>query len=590
MKQFFKFMLASMTGYLLLWIVMGLIFFSIVASIASFAKKTTVTIDNNTVLTLKLDQPIPDRTSDNPFSDFDFASMSTKKAQGLDNLLKVIKRAANDDKIKGIFLDLTDIPAGIATIEEIRNALLEFKKSEKFIYSYSEDYSQRSYYIASVSDKIFLNPQGSLTFKGLAAELMFFKGTLEKLEVQAQIIRHGKFKSAIEPFILDKASDANREQYQKLLDGIWKQMLDGISAERKVSIEQLTQIADSLKVQLAVDAVKYKLVDKLVYRDEVLDEIKTKLGIATDKDISFVTPAKYLKSKEGKNKLVIGKKKIAIVYAIGQIEAGEGDEKTIGSERISKAIREARGDSSVRAIVLRINSPGGSALASEVIWREVVLAQKVKPVVVSMGDLAASGGYYIACGAEKIYAQPNTLTGSIGVFGIIPNLEKLFKNKLGITFDVIKTNKYSDYITTSRAMVPYETKVLTNQIENIYQVFIGHVAEGRKMTTAQIDSIGQGRVWSGVDAKRIGLVDELGGLQKAVEEAAKLAGLTEYKIVNYPKFKDPFTQIIEQLSGEEKTSQIKEMLGENYAYYEYLQNIKSQKGIQARMPFDLVIY
>ncbi|MEI6851477.1 MAG: signal peptide peptidase SppA [Bacteroidota bacterium] len=590
MKQFFKFMLASMTGYLLLWIVMGIIFFSMIASLASLSKKTTVVIDSNSVLTLKLDQPIPDRTSDNPFGDFDFASMQSKKAQGLDNILKVIKRAAEDDKIKGIFLDISDIPSGIATIEEIRNALLDFKKSGKFIYSYSEDYSQRGYYVASVSDQIFLNPQGSLTFKGLAAEMMFFKGTLEKLDVQVQIIRHGKFKSAIEPFILDKASAANREQYQKLLDGIWNQILDGVSTERKVSKEQLTQIADSLKIQLASDAIKYKLVDKLVYRDEVFDAIKTKIGLDSDKEISFVSPSKYLKSKEGKNKIVLGKKKIAIVYAIGQIEGGEGDDKTIGSERISKAIRDARGDSSVRAIVLRINSPGGSALASEVIWREVVLAQKVKPVVVSMGDVAASGGYYIACGAQKIFAQPNTLTGSIGVFGVIPNLEKLFKDKLGITIDVVKTNKYSDYITTSRAMQPYETKILTNQIENIYQIFIGHVADGRKMTTAQVDSIGQGRVWTGTDAKRIGLVDEIGGLQKAIEEAAKLSGLSEYKIVTYPKMKDPFTQIIEQLSGEDKTSMVKEMLGENYTYYEYLQKIKSQQGIQTRMPVDLVIY
>jgi protease IV len=590
MKQFFKFMLASMTGYLLLWIVMGLIFFSIIASIASFAKKTVVVLDDKSVLTLKLDQPIPDRTSDNPFGDFDFASMTSKKAQGLDNLLKVIKRAATDDKIKGIFLDVSDIPSGIATIEEIRNALLEFKKSGKFIYSYSEDYSQRGYYLASLSDKIFLNPQGSLTFKGLAAELMFFKGTLEKLEVQAQIIRHGKFKSAVEPFTNDKASEANRLQYQKLLDGIWKQMLDGISAERKITTEELTMIADSLKIQLAVDAVKYKLVDKLVYRDELLDEMKTKLGIDADEDISFVAPGKYLKTKESKHKMVIGKKKIAVVYAIGAIGSGEGDEKTIGSECISKAISDARSDSSVRAIVLRINSPGGSALASEVIWREVVLAQKVKPVVVSMGDVAASGGYYIACGAGKIFAQPNTLTGSIGVFGIVPNLEKLFKNKLGITFDVIKTNKYSDYITASRALQPYETKVLTNQIENIYQVFIGHVAEGRNMTTVEVDSIGQGRVWSGVDAKRIGLVDEIGGLQKAIEAAAKLAKMEDYKIVNYPKIKDPFTKFFEEFMDDTKTSELKEMLGENYEYYEYLQNMKSQKGIQARLPFDLVIY
>ena len=590
MKQFFKFMLASMTGYLLLWIVMGFIFFSIIASIASFAKKTTVVIDNNSVLTLKLDQPIPDRTSANPLGDFDFASMQSKKAQGLDNLLSVIKRAGEDSKIKGIFLDLSDIPSGIATIEEVRNALLDFKKSNKFIYAYSEDYSQKAYYLASVSDKIFLNPQGSVTFKGLAAEMMFFKGTLEKLDVEVQIIRHGKFKSAIEPFILDKMSPANREQYQRMLDVIWKQMMDGISTERKITTDQLTKIADSLKIQVAEDAVKYKLVDKLTYRDELLDEIKTKVGEKSIDDISFVTPAKYQKSKEGKTKFVMGKKKIAVVYCIGQIAGGEGDEKNIGSEGISKAIREARCDSSVRAIVLRINSPGGSALASEVIWREVVLANKVKPVVVSMGDLAASGGYYIAAGATRIFAQPNTLTGSIGVFGVIPNMEKFFKNKLGITIDAVKTNKFSDYITTNRAMQPYETKMMTNQIENIYQVFIGHVAEGRKMTKAQVDSIGQGRVWSGIDGKRLGLVDEIGGMDKALAAAAKLAGLEQYKIVTYPKYKDSFTQIIEQLTGDGTESKIKTALGENYVYYEYMANLKSQKGVQARLPFDVLIY
>lgn len=589
MKQFFKFMFASMAGYLLLSLIMGIIFISMLVSIASFAKKTTVEVAKNSVMTLKLDQPIPDRTSNNPFDDFNFFSMKTNKSQGLDNIIKMLDRAGKDDKIKGIFLDLSDIPSGMATIEEVRNALINFKKSGKFIISYSDEYSQRAYYIATVADKIYLNPQGALTFKGLAAELMFFKGTLEKLDVQAQIIRHGKFKSAVEPFILDKMSEANREQYQKLLDVLWKQILDGVSKERKIAVEELNKIADSLKVQTAADALKYKLVDKLLYRDEVLADIRTKIGLKENDDISFISGAKYFKSKD-KNTLSFGKKKIALVYAIGQIGSGEGDEKNIGSDRLSEAIREARNDSSVRAIVLRINSPGGSALASEVIWREVVLAQKVKPVVVSMGDVAASGGYYIACGAQKIYAEPNTLTGSIGVFGIIPNFEKLMKNKLGITTDVVKTNKYSDYITTSRAMQPYETKVLTNQIENIYQVFIGHVAEGRKMTKEQVDSIGQGRVWSGVDAKRIGLVDELGGIQNAIDEAAKLAGMTDYKLVFYPKLKDPFTQIIEDLTGDTRVSQVKEMLGENYVYFEYLQNLKSQKGIQARMPFDVVIY
>ncbi len=590
MKQFFKMMLASMAGYFVLSLVMGLIFFSILASLASFSKKNIVVLDKNSVLTLKLDQAIPDRTSDNPFADMNLFSMGNKKSQGLDNILKALQRAADDDKIKGVFLDLTDIPAGIATVEEIRNALLEFKKSGKFIISYSEDYTQKTYYVASVADQIYINPQGALTFKGLAAELMFFKGTLEKLDVKAQIIRHGKFKSAIEPFILDKMSDANREQYQKLLDGMWKQILDGVSAQRKISIAELNSIADSLKIETAEDALKYKLVDKLLYRDEVLAEINSKLGNDKTDEISFVTLPKFLSSKEAKTKLSFGKKKIAIVYATGQISGGKGDEKNIGSEGLSEAIREARGDSSVRAIVLRVNSPGGSALASEVIWREVVLAQKVKPVVVSMGDYAASGGYYIACGASKIIAQPNTLTGSIGVFGVIPNLENFFKNKLGITFDVVKTNKHSDYITTNRGMEPFETSVLTKQIEHIYKVFVSHVAEGRKMTSAQVDSIGQGRVWTGTDAKRIGLVDEIGGLQKAIDVAAKLAKLTDYKIVNYPKYKDPLTQILEDLMGNTKAESIKTALGDNYVYYEYLQNLKTQKGVQARLPFDIVIY
>ncbi|HNW70782.1 MAG TPA: signal peptide peptidase SppA [Bacteroidales bacterium] len=589
MKQFFKFMFASMAGSVLLSLIMFLIFISMMVSLASFTKKTTVEVKQNSVMVLKLDQPIPDRTSKNPFGDFDFFSMKSTKQQGLDNILQVLDRAAKDDKIKGIFLDLTDIPSGMATIEEVRNALLNFKKSGKWIISYSDDYSQRAYYLATVADKIFLNPEGNVMFKGLASELMFFKGTLEKLDVQAQIIRHGKFKSAVEPFILDKMSEANREQYQQMLNVLWKQMLDGISAQRKISLEELNLMADSLKIQMGADALKYKLVDKLVYRDEVLADIKSELGIKEKDDINFITGAKYFRAKV-KDKVTFGKKKIAVVYAIGQIGAGEGDEKTIGSDRLSEAIRDARNDSSVRAVVLRINSPGGSALASEVIWREVVLTQKVKPVVVSMGDVAASGGYYIACGAGKIYAQPNTLTGSIGVFGVVPNMENFFKNKLGITFDVVKTNKYSDYITTTRGLQPYETQVLTNQIENIYKVFVGHVAEGRNMKPEDVDSIGQGRVWSGVDAKRIGLVDEIGGLQNAIESAAKLAGLTDYKIEKYPKFKDSFSEFIEELMDESSEAKIKTALGENYMYYEYLQNMQQQKGVQARLPFEMVIY
>lgn len=590
MKQFFKFMLASMAGYFVIMLVMGLIFFSMMVSLVSLTKKVEIVTPDNAVLTLKLDQDIPDRTSDNPFAEMNLFSFQAKKIQGLDNIVKAIEKAGQEPKIKGIYLELSEIPAGIATIEEIRNALIEFKKSGKFVYAYSEGYSQKAYYLATVADKIYLNPQGSLTFKGLAAELMFFKGTLQKLDVQAQIIRHGKFKSAVEPFMNDKMSDANREQYQRLLDVIWKNMLTQVSTCRNIPEIQLTNYADSLKVQTAEDALNYKMVDKLVYKDEMLDILNEKLGNAQGGTVEMLSVGKFINSREGKTKYFSGKQKIAVIYASGEINSGEGDIKTIGSEGLSKAIRDARCDSAIKAIVLRINSPGGSALASDIIWREVELAKKTKPVVVSMGDVAASGGYYIACSANKIFAQPNTLTGSIGVFGVIPNLEKFYNNKLGITMDVVKTNKYSEYITTNRALQPYETKVLTNEIENIYQTFIGHVAEGRKMEKAQVDSIGQGRVWSGTDAKRIGLVDEIGGLDKAIAEAAKLAGIDQYKLSVYPKYKDSFQQFIEEMSGNQSEVAVKNLLGENYIYFEYLNQLKKQKGVQARMPFDMIIY
>lgn len=590
MKQFFKFMLASMTAQILLSLIGFVIFLSMVISAVSFSKKDIVIVKDNSVLCMKLDKPIADRTSDNPFGDFDFVTFESQKSPGLDKILQAIKNAATDNQIKGIFLDLTDIPAGMATLGEIRNALMEFKKSGKFIISYSEYYSQKAYYLATAADQIYLNPEGGIIFKGLAAELMFFKGTLEKLDVQMQIVRHGKFKSAIEPLVNDKMSDENREQYMKMLAAIWSDMIDATSKARDVDAATLNMIADSLKVQFAEDAITHKLADKLFYRDEVLDELRSKLGIDANDKINFIALNKYAKVKPEKKKHIAGKKKIALIYAIGSIGPGQGNETTIGSDKLSEAIREARNDSSVRAIVLRINSPGGSALASEVIWREVVLAKKVKPVVVSMGDLAASGGYYIACGATKIYADPNTLTGSIGVFGVIPNLQNFFKNKLGITFDVVKTNANSDYIPVSRAMTAYETTVITNQIERIYQVFIKHVAEGRNLTVEQVDTIGQGRIWSGKDAKLIGLVDELGGIDQAIAEAAKLAGLEDYKIVNYPKYKDPITKMIEEMIGETETRQMQKVLGENYIYYQYLQQMQNLKGVQARLPFEVVIY
>jgi protease-4 len=587
MKQFFKFMFASMVGTLLLSAISGLIFLVLLISLISSAQQTASPVKENSVLHIKLDEPIYDRTPNNPFENFDFNTMKAYNTPGLNDILKELKRAAEDPNIKGIFLELQSIPAGMATVEEIRNALLDFRKSGKFIICYSEGMTQSAYYLSTVADKIYLNPEGSLEIKGLAAELFFLKGLMEKIEVTPQIIRHGKYKSAVEPFTSDQMSDANREQTMKYVGSIWEHMLAGISETRKIDTAQLNHIADSLLVTHASEALTYKLIDGLKYKDEILEELRTELGIGKTDDINFITLAKYHKANKGEGQKY-SKDKIAVVFAQGDIISGEGDSRTIGSEKLSLAIRQARLDSSVKAIVLRVNSPGGSALASEVIWREVKLAAEVKPVVVSMGDLAASGGYYIACAATKIIASPNTITGSIGVFGIVPNMENMFKNKLGVTFDGVSTNDHSDYISVTRDMTDYEEAVLQKDIELIYGTFIKHVAEGRNMKVADVDSIGQGRVWSGADAKRLGLIDDFGGLQKAVETAADLAKLTEYRLVGYPKQKDPFTQFMEEISGESATQSIlQNELGENYMYYEYLKSMTQYQGVQARVPYEI---
>ena len=584
-------MFASMTGSFILIVILFFILMGMVLSVASLSKKEVVVVPENSILQLKLNEEIADRSSSNPFNNFDFSSFKTSKSPGLNEILQNIKKAKTDDNIKGIFLDLGTIPSGIATIEEIRNALLDFKSSKKFIVSYSEEYTQKAYYIASVSDKVYLYPEGALDFKGLNGEVMFFKGLLDKLDVDVQILRHGKFKSAVEPFVLDKMSEPNKEQTLKYISGIWNHMLEGISESRKMSVFQLNGIADSFKIQKAQDAVTYKLVDKLMYKDELLAELRNLLGIGKNDKINSISLQKYVSVPDKTKKIHKTKDKIAVIYALGEIVSGKGDDETIGSDRISEAIRKARLDSTVKAIVLRVNSPGGSALASDVIWREVTLSKKTKPVVVSMGDLAASGGYYIACAATRIVADPTTLTGSIGVFGLIPNLKGLYNNKLGVSFDNVKTNNYADIGSTYRPLTNSEENIYQTSVENIYETFITHVAEGRGMTKEKVDSIGQGRVWSGVDALEIGLIDEFGGLEKSIEIAAKLAKIEEYKIQSLPAQKDPFTQIMEELSGESTDQTIlKNKLGELYEFYNYIQYVKNTKGVQARIPYTIKIY
>lgn len=587
-------MFASMLGVLLASFVGTILFFIVIAAIISSAdSKKEVKVEPNSILHINFEGAITDRSSKNPFENFDFSAMSGKRGIGLNDILENIEKAKYDDNIKGIYIDLEKVPAGIATIEEIRNKLLEFKEgdSSKFIVAYSEIYNQGAYYLASVADEIWLNPEGIVEFKGLGAELMFFKGMLEKLEIEPQVIRYGKFKSAIEPFVLDKMSEANREQTMKYIGSIWNHIVQRIAESRNLTVEQLNKIANEALVRNAKTAREQKLVDELYYKDQVLDNLKDRVGIEDTKKLKLVSIIKYTDAPKPKKKEEKGlaKDKIAVIYAIGGIEGGNGDDRTIGSERISKAIRKARLDEKVKAIVLRVNSPGGSALASDVIWREIVLAKQVKPVVASMGDVAASGGYYISCAADTIVASPNTITGSIGVFGLLFNMKKLFNNKFGITVDTVKTNRFADIGSALRPLTQAERDIIQNSVNEIYDSFITKVADGRGLTKAQVDSIGQGRVWSGADAKNIGLVDVLGGLETAIEIAAGMAKLEHYRVAEYPERVEPFKQFMKELSGEGEDVMLKKHLGENYRYYKAFDELKKMEGIQARLPYDIYI-
>lgn len=586
MKDFFKFMFASMLGTFILMVIAFLISFGILAILVASASTDETVISKNTILHLRFDKPITDRA---PKMNFMMNFSGPEKMTGLDVVLENLKKAKRDENIAGIYLDLTTINTDISSLDEIREALLDFKASGKFIWAYSEYYTQTSYYLATCADKILLNPEGGIDFKGLASEMVFIKGLLEKLDIRMQVIRHGKFKAATEPLFLDKMSKENREQITELINDIWDHMLSGISESRKISRQDAMNIADSLKVETASDAVKYKLVDQLVYKDELIKEMKKKLNLEEKKKLQTVSLENYENVADHK-KNPVGNEKIAVIYAIGSIAAGEGDDQSIGSERISKAIRKAREDDKVKAIVFRINSGGGSALASDVIWREIDLARKTKPVVASLGGVAASGGYYIACAASKIVSDPTTITGSIGVFGVVPNFEGLFSKKLGITFDWAMTNKNGDYIPVTKPLSPYQTKKIQRDVDHIYEVFTGKVATGRNLEIAQVDSIGQGRVWSGTDAKSLGLVDEFGGLTRAVELAAELASVKDYRIWSLPEQKEWFEELINQITGNDPSTRIQQVLGDDYQLYKYYLEMKEMKGIQARMLYQIEIH
>lgn len=585
MKQFFKFVFATIIGVLLCLVVFAFIVFGLISS-ATNDKKTEV--EPNSVLRLSLDYAIKERTSANPLSGIPFLNLSVKKTLGLNDILASIKRAKNDDNIKGIYLDESYMLSGQATTEEIRTALIDFKKSGKFIISYGEIYTQGAYYLASVADKIYINPKGIFEFRGFSSQYTFFKGALEKLGVEVQVIKVGTFKSAVEPFILDKMSDANRLQVNSYLGSLYDYFLTGISKSRKINKDSLFNIANNLKVKYPEDALKYKLVDGLKYKDEILDELKKRTGTEKDGELNMVNLTDYNQSDDNKDS-GSSNSRIAVIYASGDIGSGEGDDNSIGSEGISKAIRKARLDKKVKAVVLRINSPGGSSLASDVLWREVVMTKKVKPIIVSMGDVAASGGYYMACAADSIFAQPNTITGSIGIFAILPNMQNFFNQKLGITFDGVKTGKFADMGNISRPLTPEERMILQDQINRGYLDFTTAVANGRHKSQKYIDSIGQGRVWTGSQALKIGLVDRLGNLQDAINSAAAKAKVKNYKLVAYPEQKTLLENFGSGIAAEAKTYMMKQELGESYRYYNDLKTIMKFSGAQMRLPYTLDI-
>ena len=548
----------------------------------------TVVVKDNSVLEIQLQTPINDYVGmdeSNPFAGLFNVN------QGLDEILHAIRVAKEDNKIKGISLNNNVLMAGLSQTQAIRDALTDFGESGKFIYAYGDFYTQKDYYLASAANEVFLNPVGAMDFKGLSTEVLFFKDLQEKSGIKMEVIRHGKYKSAVEPFLANEMSEANRTQIKELLDALWQSMLTNISESRDISVEDLNQIADTLGTRTSKYAALSGLIDEIVYFDEYESMIKEKIGIDTAEDINYVPISDYIRTA-GKIKLNSGNDKIAVIFAQGEIWYGEGGSDVIGQGIINDALKKAREDKNVKAIVLRVNSPGGSALASDIIWREIEITKQSKPVVVSMGDVAASGGYYIAAGADKIFAEPTTITGSIGVFGTIPNISELAEN-IGVNAEQVGTNKNSvDYSLFEPMNDSFRSNVLEG-IEATYETFLDRVAQGRGITMAQADSVAQGRVWSGVDAKRLGLVDELGGLDEAIEAAAKMVGLDNYGIRKLPKYKSDFEKLMEDLGGattKSKESIIQQEIGaEAYAVLKEIKQAMQNKGIQARMPFTLNI-
>ena len=591
---FWKTVWATLVGNIIASIIGTILTVVVIAGIiGALSSSDSVTIENESILKIKLENSFTERGLDTPSFNLDGA----EDRIALRDLERVLRFAKSDERIEGVYLNISAIAAAPAMLLEMHNSILDFKTSGKWVIAYSEGYSQAGYFLASAANEVYMYPTGTFDWHGLNAEVMFYKKLLDNLEIEAQVIRgpNNKFKSAVEPFIYDHMSDENRLQMATFIDDIWKVMCEKISAQRGVSVEELNAAATSLRFINNNTLLQSKLIDGLVYPDELAAKMSARLKdkgkLENEQKIEkeIISYSSYLDIVKMEDK-ASDVAQVAVVYAIGGIESGKGDDETIGSDRIAKALREARLDEGIKAVVLRVSSPGGSALASDVIWREAeLLKQSGKVFVVSMGDYAASGGYYIACGADRIFAQPNTITGSIGVFGIIPNLQNFLDHKLGITFDAYKTHEHADMMTFTSPLDTVQKRAMQVMVSNIYNDFTSKVALGRNISQSYVDSIGQGRVWSGEDALNIGLVDELGGLREAIAYAAAKAGVSSESVLELPEMLDPLEEFFNDISGKSEDAILSRLLGSRFKNYQDIRQLSNGGKIQTRLPFYITV-
>ncbi len=585
MLQFLKYVLATIVGLIVFSIVSLFLVVGIAAAIGSSQEDTS--LKDNSVLKLDLNHSIVENVSDdeNPFKDLGGPFMDSNESIGMVQLREALKRAAVDSHIKGIYLQAHYPQAGYAQLEEIRNALLAFKKSGKFIYSYGETFTEKGYYLSSVSDKIYLNPAGGMDFNGISAEVSFYKGALDKLDIKPVVFRVGEYKSAVEPYLRENMSEANKAQYATLLSSINNHIFEQIAASRGITVSELNKVADELIAYKPKGALAAKLVTDVGYYDEFEADFKKKLKKEPEDKITFVGLSKFLKA-ESAIPFNDSQNRIAVIVGEGAIVGAKADKGNIGSDDWVAELRKARDDKKVKAIVLRIDSPGGSSLASDIMWREVELARKVKPVIASMADYAASGGYYMAMAADTIVAEPTTITGSIGIFAQFFNFENFLKNKIGITNDRVNTNAHADFPTVTREMTDFEKDWFQRSVDAGYETFTSKAAKGRRMSIEKLKSLAGGRVWSGIEAKSNGLVDVLGGLEDAIKIAAKKAKLKEgdFKAKFYPQPKSFIEEIFEKKEEETQAKIMKAQFGALAPYVKQIQDLKAREGLMTLMP------